>query len=153
MSSISAISASTTDGSSAARDMARVYGSMESGAAIVVHCVIAIPFRCQHVDRPIRIRKLAAAVGSDGCGARRRGDRARKASSPVTPDAPEGIPLPGQALTGALAAAASLCTRTPSSVITVFSSIALAASGRSTVILRGLAFSATGITSRSTPSR
>ncbi|WP_165614010.1 hypothetical protein [Mycobacteroides chelonae] len=45
MASISSISASTTGGSSTVRD---VYGSMELGAAIVVHCVIAISFRCQH---------------------------------------------------------------------------------------------------------
>ncbi|MBF9327008.1 hypothetical protein [Mycobacteroides chelonae] len=47
MASISSISASTTGGSSTVRDVARLYGSMELGAAIVVHCVIAISFRCQ----------------------------------------------------------------------------------------------------------
>jgi hypothetical protein len=60
-------------------------------------------------------------------------------------------PVCAQTLTGAFAAAPP-CTGSPFSVTTLVSSIAWAASERLTVILRGWAFSATGITSRKTPS-
>jgi hypothetical protein len=128
MASTSAISASTTDGSSTPRVVARASGSMALGGAgtvIVGHCVITASLHCQHTDHSRR--RCSRGLGSTRC------------------------PAPAQTLTGSLAAV-PLCTGSPLSVITLASSIAWAASERPTVILRGLAFSATGITSRSTPS-